>query len=102
MSTRHTVARVRGVSRWSKNLDHTCTYGTRFGSTAGLTVPVLNATPRQLPRLPQVLRKYQHHCQHHRKLIFWTSRTEREWPENNLAKSPQNKHCHGTNLHHQI
>ena len=44
MSTRHTAAWVRGVSRWSKNLDHTHTCGTHFGSTAGLTVPVLNAT----------------------------------------------------------
>ena len=43
MGTRDTAARVRGVSRCAKNLDRTHTRGTRFGSTAGLTVPVLNA-----------------------------------------------------------
>ena len=43
MGTRDTAARVRGVSRCAKNLDRTRTRGTRFGSTAGLTVPVLNA-----------------------------------------------------------
>ena len=43
MGTRDTAARVRGVSRCAKNLDCTHTRGTRFGSTAGLTVPMLNA-----------------------------------------------------------
>ena len=43
MGTRNTAAWVRGVSRCAKNLDRTRTRGTRFGSTAGLTVPVLNA-----------------------------------------------------------
>ena len=44
MGTRDTAARVRGVSRCAKNLDRTRTRGTRFGSTAGLTIPVLNAS----------------------------------------------------------
>ena len=44
MGTRDTAARVRGVSWCAKNLDRTRTHGTRFGSTAGLTVPVLNAS----------------------------------------------------------
>ena len=43
MGTRDTAARVRGVLRCAKNLDRTRTRGTHFGSTAGLTVPVLNA-----------------------------------------------------------
>ena len=44
MGTRDTAARVRGVSWCAKNLDRTRTHGTCFGSTAGLTVPVLNAS----------------------------------------------------------
>ena len=44
VNTRDTAVRVRGVSRCAKNLDRTRTRSTRFGSTAGLTVPVLNAT----------------------------------------------------------
>ena len=44
MGTCNTAARVRGVSWCAKNLDRTRTRSTRFGSTAGLTVPVLNAT----------------------------------------------------------
>ena len=43
MGNRDTVARVRGVSQCAKILDRTRTRVTRFGSTAGLTVPVLNA-----------------------------------------------------------
>ena len=42
MSTRDTVARVRGVSRCAKNQNRTRTRGTRFKSTAGLPAPVLN------------------------------------------------------------
>ena len=44
VNTRDTAVRVRGVSRCAKNLDRTRTRSTRFGSTAGLTVPVLNAS----------------------------------------------------------
>ena len=50
MGTRDTAARVCGVSRCAKNLDRTRTHGTRFGSTAGLTVPVLNASHIQFDR----------------------------------------------------
>ena len=42
VNTRDTAVRVRGVLRCAKNLDRTRTRSTRFGSTAGLTVPVLN------------------------------------------------------------
>ena len=42
MSTRDTAARVRGVSRCAKNQNRTRNRGTRFKSTAGLPVPVLN------------------------------------------------------------
>ena len=44
MGTHDTVAWVRGVSQCAKNLDHTHTHGTCFGSTADLTVPVLNTS----------------------------------------------------------
>jgi len=35
-----------GVPQYAKNENHTRTCVTRFGSTAGLTVPVLNTTSR--------------------------------------------------------
>ena len=44
MSTCDTTARVRGVSRCAKNQNRTRNRGTRFKSTAGLPVPVLNPT----------------------------------------------------------
>src|ERR1700685_946120 len=48
VSTRDTVARVRGVSRCAKNQNRTRTRGTRFKSTAGLPVPVLNPNHNHL------------------------------------------------------
>ena len=44
MGTRDTAARVRGVSRCAKNRYRTRTRRTRFKSTVGLPVPVLNPT----------------------------------------------------------
>ena len=42
MSTCDTAARVRGVSRCAKKQNRTHTHSTRFKSTTGLPVPVLN------------------------------------------------------------
>ena len=48
VNTHDTVVRVRGVLWCAKNLDRTQTCGTHFGSTAGLTVPMLNANGKTL------------------------------------------------------
>ena len=56
MGNRDTAARVQGVSRCAKNLDRTRTCGTCFGSTAGLTVPVLNAMGVALPNFASEMR----------------------------------------------
>ena len=59
MGTRDTAAWVRGVSRCAKNLDRTCTRGTRFGSTVGLTVPVLNANDgHECPDVVEACQKF--------------------------------------------
>jgi hypothetical protein len=42
MNTRDTAVRVRGVLRCAKVQHRTRTRGTRFGSTAGIPVPVQN------------------------------------------------------------
>ena len=42
MHTRDTAIRVRGVPRCAKTYYRTRTRATRFGNTAGFSVPVLN------------------------------------------------------------
>ena len=44
MNTCDTVVQVCGMLWCAKNQNHTCTWDTHFGNTAGLTVPMLNTS----------------------------------------------------------
>ena len=59
MDTRDTAVRVHGVLRCAKVQYRTRTRGTRFGSTAGLTVPVLNANDgHECPDVVEACQKF--------------------------------------------
>jgi hypothetical protein len=101
VSTRHTAAWVRGVSRCAKNQNRTRTRDTRFGNTAGLPIPVFNPnkgyTQDEQSKSPSTL----HHMERVNYKIRWYTPTHQSKHPKWLSSTATTRNFTQTHLFQQ-